>query len=646
MSDLVTAAKTLKALGDDDDGLKCVESDPPEIQRSALKKIRRAAGPAVAAFTMGILKYPRRAQGALMDALYAARSTLYAADAESLFFRQGSGGGNKSAVMGKSMINRRSSTASVGASTTQGTLAARRVGIEMLREYGAQVGDDEDLGRTKFELTVATGGLQPAAAAMGLESKEVSRADHQRRVDAAVLEASRMHAQSDGSERSSNSGRSRGPGPRVRENPRWLEPQQQAEGAKSRASSQSREEAIYPAANFVRARQGGQARQSPNPGTVPMQPGLPNPGKFVVPPGIVLPATEAANDMREVVRECERAEAMETMECSSINAKIQRLLREATRFKRERMELLRVKAKVTENVKLERAPLPAGLGIKATKALVDKRMRIVASSMDLLRTVRQALAKLKSDVELIQAKVDFLRGELQRRSGQLQAIREDAWNAKEELQLRMQAVGPIFRLRVEGRWPGAEGPGKQWTRMTRVGREVTVYITNDRGAAQQAARHGFEVRGLQDDSRASAMSSMRSGRSYDPTWEPDGETLASSSSGSVTQSMHGSIGGDGGEVPDHDCQWKRIRNPNKTWGSAVGRNRDPALLRCMRCARKADFGCTQPGCGNLTCANCFSEVSMLLEAGAGGGSDPSGSSWYQLTGRGGRRQQPLFVLPV
>ena len=44
MSDLVTAAKTLRALGDGDEGLKCVESDPPEIQRSALKKIRRAAG--------------------------------------------------------------------------------------------------------------------------------------------------------------------------------------------------------------------------------------------------------------------------------------------------------------------------------------------------------------------------------------------------------------------------------------------------------------------------------------------------------------------------------------------------------------------------------------------------------------------------
>ena len=228
MSDLVTAAKTLRALGDDDDGLKCVESDPAEIQRSALKKIRRAAGPAVAAFTMGILKYPRRAQGALMDALYAARSTLYAADAESLFFRQGSAGGNKSAVMGRSMINRRSSTASVGASTTQGTLAARRVGIEMLREYGAQVGDDEDLGRTRFELTVAGGGMQPTAAAMRLEPTEVSNVDHQRRVDAAVGEASRMHAQaagsdgSSGGERSSASSRSRSSGARARANPRWL----------------------------------------------------------------------------------------------------------------------------------------------------------------------------------------------------------------------------------------------------------------------------------------------------------------------------------------------------------------------------------------------------------------------------------------
>ncbi len=83
--------------------------------------------------------------------------------------------------------------------------------------------------------------------------------------------------------------------------------------------------------------------------------------------------------------------------------------------------------------------------------------------------------------------------------------------------------------------------------MTRPGREATVFITRDRSAAQQAARRGFEARGLQDGSqRTSAMSSVRSGRSYDPTWEPDGETLASSSSGSVTQSMHGSFGGDGG----------------------------------------------------------------------------------------------------
>ena len=155
--------------------------------------------------------------------------------------------------------------------------------------------------------------------------------------------------------------------------------------------------------------------------------------------------------------------------------------------------------------------------------------------------------------------------------------------------------------------------------MTRPGREPTVYITNDRGAAEAAASLGHEVRGLHNESQADAMSSIRSGRSYDPTWQPDEETLGSSYSGSATQSMHSSIGGAGDGVPPHDCQWKRIRNPNHTWGSRLGSNRDPALFRCMRCGRKADFGCTLPGCGNLTCTNCFSEVSILLDAGAGGG---------------------------
>ena len=169
--------------------------------------------------------------------------------------------------------------------------------------------------------------------------------------------------------------------------------------------------------------------------------------------------------------------------------------------------------------------------------------------------------------------------------------------------------------------------------MTRPGRELTVYITNDRGAAEAAASLGHEVRGLHNESQADAMSSIRSGRSYDPTWQPDEETLGSSYSGSATQSMHSSIGGAGDGVPPHDCQWKRIRNPNHTWGSRLGSNRDPALFRCMRCGRKADFGCTLPGCGNLTCTNCFSEVSILLDAGAGGGSNSSGSSDPSSRGR-------------
>ena len=101
-------------------------------------------------------------------------------------------------------------------------------------------------------------------------------------------------------------------------------------------------------------------------------------------------------------------------------------------------------------------------------------------------------------------------------------IREEMWTAKEEMQWRMQAAGPTFRLRVEGRRADGElpwVPGDPWIRMTRPGREVLVFITSDRGAAEQAAQRGFEVRGLQDGSqRTGAMSSVRSGRSYDPTF--------------------------------------------------------------------------------------------------------------------------------
>ena len=74
MTDIVSAAKTLKALGDDGEALRCVEADPTEVQRMALKRVGKAAGPVVGMFVMGMLEYPRRKQKVLLDAVYAARS--------------------------------------------------------------------------------------------------------------------------------------------------------------------------------------------------------------------------------------------------------------------------------------------------------------------------------------------------------------------------------------------------------------------------------------------------------------------------------------------------------------------------------------------------------------------------------------------
>ena len=51
MTDLVSAAKTLKALGDDGNALRCVEADPTEVQRMALKKVGKAAGPVAVSYT-------------------------------------------------------------------------------------------------------------------------------------------------------------------------------------------------------------------------------------------------------------------------------------------------------------------------------------------------------------------------------------------------------------------------------------------------------------------------------------------------------------------------------------------------------------------------------------------------------------------
>ena len=47
MADLVSASKTLKALGKNGEALKCVESDPSEVLRESLKTVGKAAGPII-----------------------------------------------------------------------------------------------------------------------------------------------------------------------------------------------------------------------------------------------------------------------------------------------------------------------------------------------------------------------------------------------------------------------------------------------------------------------------------------------------------------------------------------------------------------------------------------------------------------------
>ena len=47
MADLVGASKNLKARGTDGEPLRCVETDPAEVQRMALEKVGTAAGTGV-----------------------------------------------------------------------------------------------------------------------------------------------------------------------------------------------------------------------------------------------------------------------------------------------------------------------------------------------------------------------------------------------------------------------------------------------------------------------------------------------------------------------------------------------------------------------------------------------------------------------
>ena len=167
MTDVVEAAKILKALGNDGEPLRCVEADPSEVQRKQLKTLRKAVPSAIGSFIMGVLEYPRRKQRVILDAVYAARATLYAANADSKFFRSGSGSADGQPSAGNSVLNRRATSDGVGARVTQGTLAARRIGIEMLREFGLDVGDHEDLGGTRFEIEVVEAASQPEGGRKG-----------------------------------------------------------------------------------------------------------------------------------------------------------------------------------------------------------------------------------------------------------------------------------------------------------------------------------------------------------------------------------------------------------------------------------------------------------------------------------------------
>ena len=98
--------------------------------------------------------------------------------------------------MAAAAISRRAAESAADVPTKQGLLAARRAGIGMLRQYGLEVGDNEELGGTRFELMVA-----PSAEGM---SDQVGRMEPLRgragcpsvfdpdRVDRAVEEASRV----------------------------------------------------------------------------------------------------------------------------------------------------------------------------------------------------------------------------------------------------------------------------------------------------------------------------------------------------------------------------------------------------------------------------------------------------------------------
>ena len=181
--------------------------------------------------------------------------------------------------------------------------------------------------------------------------------------------------------------------------------------------------------------------------------------------------------------------------------------------------------------------------------------------------------------------------------------------------------GEVFKLRVdrdEMRHTPEYFEARGWRLMTGRGRQKISLMTRDRAAAESARGKGYDVRGLVPGE--SSASSSRSGRSRDETWDP-GEVPSSSKSQTLStgrpsrasaQSMHRSIdiGRGGSSAASHRCAW--VRAPEVEY--PPGRSMRPDLLKCMKCGSKADFTCQVGGCGNLSCARCIGEVSMMLEA--------------------------------
>lgn len=594
MADLVGASKTLKALGTDGEPLKCVEADPTEVQRMALKKVGKAAGPVVGMFVMGLFEYPRRKQKVLLDAVYAARMQLFAANGRDLFFRRSDEGAGGVGGVEQSVLNRRATDDGVGADVTRGTLAARKSGVQMLREYGLNVSDDEDLGNTRFELTVAGADVmqesRPGRAVAGMFRAPVGGVElpaggvpdkiegHAERVDATVREASMALGGGTVASGSASSSSSGGPAAvagsvpnasRLRKNDAEL---RQAKGALRRLWEESNEAT----------------------------------GEF----------NAAHNEMDVLFRTWK--------DLQDKRNNLSQLLAQAVQM-------------TTTNVLPDNAP----------EELVRKRVGLVRDALEMAEAAR-------AGIELIRGQIDGLKGRkrelfrvLRHWEARLARSRVQDRAVRERLLGLMRRSGKVYTTSIVGELlPGAASYARElnepWWLVTDPGNRRRTYATNDRRTALQAKRDGRSVRELDDIGNRAAFS--WGGHSRDSTWHPP--MAPGASSGSTSTDSSGRMDPtrrvqQEGERERHDCEWRRIRQMQPTRGAAAidARGdpiRDPSLTRCMRCQQRADYVCLVDGCGNATCVGCMSEVSMLLDSGrdpSSGGSS-SGSSRGGMSGSG------------